>query len=98
MTVLLGYQSGRTAMQAVAFNHSVLESATPVDAAAHFDLPIAPAQVGFGVRMQYDRDEEIFGEGESSRHVYRGISGAVRTYRLLSDGRRQIVEFNMPGD
>ena len=51
-----------------------------------------------GVRMTYDRDEEIFGEGEASRYVYRVISGAVRTYRVLSDGRRQIVEFHTAGD
>lgn len=51
-----------------------------------------------GVRMQYERDEEIFGEGEASRYVYRVISGAVRTYRMLSDGRRQIVEFHTTGD
>lgn len=85
-------------MQAVAFNSSVLEAATPVAAARVLDRPVAPAHDSLGVRMQYDRDEEIFGEGEASRHVYRVISGAVRTYRLLSDGRRQIVEFHMPGD
>jgi CRP/FNR family nitrogen fixation transcriptional regulator len=84
-------------MQAVAFNHSVLESATPVNAAVMFDGPIVQAET-LGVRMQYDRDEEVFGEGEASRYVYRVISGAVRTFRLLSDGRRQIVEFHMPGD
>ena len=85
-------------MQAVAFHKSALENATPVNEAMVFDTPAAPVQEGLGVRMQYDRDEEIFGEGEASRHVYRVLSGAVRTYRLLSDGRRQIVEFHMPGD
>ncbi len=53
---------------------------------------------GAGVRMSYDRDEEIFGEGEAARNVYRVLSGAVRTYRVLADGRRQIVEFHLPGD
>jgi CRP/FNR family nitrogen fixation transcriptional regulator len=57
-----------------------------------------PATADPGVRMNYGRDEEIFGEGEASRYVYRVISGAVRTYRVLSDGRRQIVEFHTPGD
>jgi CRP/FNR family nitrogen fixation transcriptional regulator len=51
-----------------------------------------------GVRMSYARDEEIFGDGESARNVYRVLSGAVRTYRMLADGRRQIVEFHLPGD
>jgi CRP/FNR family nitrogen fixation transcriptional regulator len=85
-------------MQAVAFQPQVLENATPINASVVFDAPAAPAQDGVGVRMQYDRDEEVFGEGEASRYVYRVLSGAVRTYRLLSDGRRQIVEFHMPGD
>jgi CRP/FNR family nitrogen fixation transcriptional regulator len=57
-----------------------------------------PAVVEGGVRMNYGRDEEIFGEGEASRYVYRVVTGAVRTYRVLSDGRRQIVEFHTAGD
>jgi CRP/FNR family nitrogen fixation transcriptional regulator len=84
-------------MQAVAFDRAVLDAATPVDAAVVFDRAELPI-LGPGVRMQYGRDEEVFGEGEASRHVYRVVSGAVRTFRLLSDGRRQIVEFHLPGD
>ncbi len=41
---------------------------------------------------------EIFGEGEPADFVYRVLSGVVRTYRLLSDGRRQICDFLHPGD
>jgi CRP/FNR family nitrogen fixation transcriptional regulator len=51
-----------------------------------------------GPRMTYDRDEEIFGEAESADYVYQVVSGSVRTYRLLSDGRRQIEEFHFAGD
>jgi len=46
----------------------------------------------------YKRDEEIFGEREPAEYVYQVISGAVRTYKLLSDGRRQIAAFHLPGD
>lgn len=53
---------------------------------------------GLGARMNFDRDEEIFGEGEPADFVYRVISGAVRTYRVLSDGRRQIGDFHLAGD
>jgi CRP/FNR family nitrogen fixation transcriptional regulator len=53
---------------------------------------------GLGARMSFDRDEEIFGEGEPADFVYRVISGAVRTYRVLSDGRRQIGDFHLAGD
>lgn len=51
-----------------------------------------------GVRMRYERNEEIFGEGEPAEHVYRVVSGAVRTMRFSSDGRRQILAFHFPGD
>ena len=46
----------------------------------------------------YERDEEIFGEDEPAEYVYQVVSGAVRTYKLLSDGRRQIGAFHLPGD
>jgi CRP/FNR family nitrogen fixation transcriptional regulator len=46
----------------------------------------------------YRKDEEIYGEGEPAEYVYQVISGAVRTYKLLSDGRRQIGAFHLPGD
>lgn len=48
--------------------------------------------------FSYNKDEEIYGEGESSEYLYQIISGAVRTYKLLSDGRRQISAFHLPGD
>jgi len=46
----------------------------------------------------YRKDEEIYGEDEPAEYVYQVISGAVRTYKLLSDGRRQIGAFHLPGD
>jgi CRP/FNR family nitrogen fixation transcriptional regulator len=48
--------------------------------------------------FSYRKDEEIYGEGEPSEYLYQIISGAVRTYKLLSDGRRQIGAFHLPGD
>jgi CRP/FNR family nitrogen fixation transcriptional regulator len=48
--------------------------------------------------FSYGRDEEIFGEDEPAEYVYQVVSGAVRTYKLLSDGRRQIGAFHLPGD
>lgn len=46
----------------------------------------------------YRKDEEIYGEGEATEYVYQVVRGAVRTYKLLSDGRRQIGAFHLPGD
>ena len=46
----------------------------------------------------YRKEEEIYGEDEPAEYVYQVIRGAVRTYKLLSDGRRQIGAFHLPGD
>jgi len=51
-----------------------------------------------GATLPFRRNAEIYGEGEPSEYVYRVQSGAVRTSKLLSDGRRQIGAFHMPGD
>jgi CRP/FNR family nitrogen fixation transcriptional regulator len=48
--------------------------------------------------FSYQKDEEIYGEDEPAEYVYQVIRGAVRTYKLLSDGRRQIGAFHLPGD
>jgi len=48
--------------------------------------------------FSYRKDEEIYGDGEPCEYVYQVIRGAVRTYKLLNDGRRQIGAFHLPGD
>jgi CRP/FNR family nitrogen fixation transcriptional regulator len=48
--------------------------------------------------FSYRKDEEIYGEDEPAEYVYQVVRGAVRTYKLLSDGRRQIGAFHLPGD
>lgn len=48
--------------------------------------------------FKYRRGAEIFGEGEPSKYVYQVIDGAARSYKLLSDGRRQIGAFHLAGD
>jgi CRP/FNR family nitrogen fixation transcriptional regulator len=48
--------------------------------------------------FSYGKDEEIYGEDEPAEYVYQVICGAVRSYKLLSDGRRQIGAFHLPGD
>ncbi|MBC7580285.1 helix-turn-helix domain-containing protein [Tardiphaga sp.] len=69
---------------------------------------LAPAADQFGTVMglaslaattfRYQKEEEIFGEDEPTDYVYQVVHGAVRTYKLLSDGRRQIGSFHLPGD
>lgn len=51
-----------------------------------------------GASMEYARNTEVFGEGEPTEYVYKVMIGAVRLYKLLDDGRRQINGFYLPGD
>lgn len=51
-----------------------------------------------GAAMSYPRNTEIFGENEPADYLYKVISGGVRTYKILSDGRRQVGGFYLPGD
>ncbi|TIP57352.1 MAG: Crp/Fnr family transcriptional regulator, partial [Mesorhizobium sp.] len=37
-------------------------------------------------------------EGSHSAHLYTVLSGWAFRYKLLPDGRRQILNFSMPGD
>src|SRR5215471_13182280 len=55
------------------------------------------AQVTFS-EFKYSRGSEIFGEAEPAEYVYQVVSGAVRSYKLLTDGRRQIGAFHLIGD
>ena len=48
--------------------------------------------------FRYNRSAEIYGEAEPADYIYQVVDGAVRTYKLLSDGRRHIGAFHLPGD
>ena len=61
--------------------------------------PLMDGPLGLmGAPMRFARNNEIYGEHEPSEYLYQVISGAVRTYRMLDDGRRQISAFYLPGD
>lgn len=51
-----------------------------------------------GAPLTFGRNGEIYGEGEPADFVYKVVSGTVRTYKVLADGRRQIGAFYLPGD
>jgi CRP/FNR family nitrogen fixation transcriptional regulator len=71
-------------------------SPNPISSADCIDL--GPSLSLRGTRMRFDRNAEIFGEDEPAEYIYRVVSGAVRTMRFSSDGRRQILAFHLPGD
>ena len=55
--------------------------------------------LGFlGVPISFGRDSEIYGETEPTEYLYKVVSGAVRTYKVMTDGRRQIGGFYLAGD
>ena len=51
-----------------------------------------------GIHFSVKRGRVIYTEGETADYCYKLVSGNVRTVKLLSDGRRQVCEFLMPGD
>ncbi len=42
--------------------------------------------------------ELLFAEGDAATHVYRVETGAVILFKVLADGRRQVMGFAYPGD
>jgi CRP/FNR family nitrogen fixation transcriptional regulator len=51
-----------------------------------------------GALMPFTRNSEIYGENEAADYLYKVVSGTVRTYKVLLDGRRQIGAFYLAGD
>jgi CRP-like cAMP-binding protein len=66
-------------------------------------LPAASAVSGdviamMGAPMTFKKNTEIYGESEPAEYLYKVVSGTVRTYKVLADGRRQIDAFYVAGD
>jgi CRP/FNR family transcriptional regulator, anaerobic regulatory protein len=51
-----------------------------------------------GQRFQYRPNEPVFTQEEVATSCYNVLEGVMRLYKLLPDGRRQIVGFALPGD
>ena len=61
------------------------------------ELDLSHAQVS-STEFRYLKGTKIFGETEPADHIYQVVEGAVRSHKLLSDGRRQIGAFHLRGD
>ena len=46
--------------------------------------------------FKYSQGTEIFGQGSAAEYTYQVAEGAVRTHKLLFDGRRQIERVSPP--
>lgn len=51
-----------------------------------------------GQRLQYRPRDPVFTQEDIAGSCYNLLKGVVRLYKLLPDGRRQIVGFALPGD
>jgi CRP/FNR family transcriptional regulator, anaerobic regulatory protein len=49
-------------------------------------------------QVYFGPDTTIFSEGEAADAVFGLSQGAVRLYKKLPDGRRQVLDFALPGD
>ncbi len=94
----------QTAIRSDAFHRSVPPTrnvalaATKVFDGASERKPLGHSIYLMGAAMSYPHNAEIYGENELAEYLYKVISGVVRTYKILSDGRRQIGGFYLPGD
>lgn len=64
--------------------------------AARADSIAALDRVGAVVTLR--RDETLFLAGDPAEFYFKVLKGAVRSCKLLTDGRRHIAEFFLPGD
>jgi len=84
---------------------AVSQIATPVKPSpALFAAPLFKPQAEFSelertaVRMTVGRDQTLFFEDDPARYGYKLVTGALRSCKLLADGRRHIADFILPGD
>jgi CRP/FNR family transcriptional regulator, nitrogen fixation regulation protein len=80
---------------AASFKHPVagIRHAPPVGK----ELPADSLEL-MGALIPFARNSEIYGENEPADYLYKVVSGTVRTYKVLFDGRRQIGGFHLAGD
>jgi CRP/FNR family transcriptional regulator, nitrogen fixation regulation protein len=53
---------------------------------------------GSAATTRHRRGEEVYAPEDPAEHWYRLVSGMARTCAIKADGRRQIVDFLLPGD
>jgi len=84
--------------------YGTLRVATPTSQARAQALPTSPAADElavldrFGTVQSLRRDEILFHECDPAECYFKVVSGAIRSSRLLADGRRHISDFFLPGD
>ena len=70
-----------------------LRSAVPASPATALEQSLGQASL-----RRVEAKELLFAEGDEITHVYRIETGAIALFRVLADGRRQVMGFGYPGD
>src|SRR5215467_1418237 len=87
----------KNAFNPSALRNPPLESKSPVETTSD-DESLARSMHLVGSVLYYPRRTAIIHEDDPADRLYKVMSGAVCTYKILSDGRRQIGGFYLPGD
>jgi CRP/FNR family nitrogen fixation transcriptional regulator len=80
----------------MAFLHTFQTSRYPIS--PEFEAPSGRPLEGFQSVVLFPAGTEIYAQGEKSDSLYKVEFGAIRIYRLLADGRRQISAFHLAGE
>ena len=74
-------------------SHLALQPAFQARQMGGFEQTLSQASL-----RRVEAKEFVFAEGDPTTHVFRVETGAIALYKVLADGRRQIVGFAYPGD
>ena len=85
------YPTADTALTGTIGRHMVDEAKSARADAFASSLPRGSART-------VNAKDHVFCEGDVATHVYRVEFGHVCIYRMLADGRRQVIDFAYPGD
>lgn len=73
------------------------QASAPIDSSRRHP-GFAQAAIGeLGIRFKLPKNRAVFRAGDDADRFFEIVSGAVMIYRILDDGRRQVVEFAFPG-
>ena len=89
----------RSAMLAAAFAPAAKSPATAAPPRDRSSNPNALAErFEHAATRTLAAREHLFCEGDRATHVYRVEVGHIVIYRIMPDGRRQVIDFAYPGD
>jgi CRP/FNR family nitrogen fixation transcriptional regulator len=80
------------------FAHSNTSRTFGIKPLGDFGLMSGTNPTVFLNEYSYKKGTEIYGEKEPAEYLYQVKIGAVRSYKMLSDGRRLIGAFHLVGD